>query len=148
MNEQNHSSGNPLHMLEAWLDDMLGRKAPQLPEKWREVIVKITPWITLIIMLFALPALLVLLGLGTIIAPVAFVNGVHTGSMYSIGFILAIISLVLEAIAIPGLFKRSLSTGWRFAYWAILVSALSNIISLQIGSLIFTVLFLYVLFQI
>ena len=148
MNEQNSSSGNPLNALENWFEDIFGRKAPQLPEKWREVIVKITPWVTLIIMLLALPAVLFVLGIGAVVLPVTAVVTMHTGGMYWIGFILAVVALVLEAIAIPGLFKRSLASGWRFVYWASLITAISGLLSLNFGSLIGLAISLYILFQI
>lgn len=151
MEEQHHnpheSGGSYLKQLENWFEENLGRKAPQLPEKWREIIVKIAPWVTLIVMILALPAILIVLGLGTVLTPFAYLGGVTYGAGYMISMGLLIVSLILEVMAIPGLFKRSLK-GWRFAYWATLVSALSYILGLEIVSLIGTVLSLYILFQV
>lgn len=158
MNEQNthpsgeapkhhNSGGSPLKQLESWLEEYLGHKAPQLPEKWRETLVKIIPWITLIIMVLALPVILFALGIGTFVAPFAFYGGLNAGGMYMVGMILSVVSIVLEVMALPGLFKRSMQ-GWRFAYYASLVTAISAIVMFNFSSLIGVIIGLYILFQI
>ena len=53
-----------LDKLDALLDEYLVKKAPEIPTKWKETIVAVSPWATLIIMIIALPALFALLGLG------------------------------------------------------------------------------------
>jgi hypothetical protein len=139
--------GSFMQKLEAWFEEYLGHKAPQLPEKWREVIVKLAPWITLILMLLAIPAILFLLGVGAALAPVAILSGAGNGVLYIVGLALTAVAIILEVMSINGLFKRSI-TGWRYAYWATLVSAVSAIFGGNFGSLIGTVISLYFLFQI
>ena len=63
--------------LEQTLKVYLVDKAPALPEKVKEVIVKYGPWITLIFLVLSLPAILFAFGLGTIVAPFAFLGGVQ-----------------------------------------------------------------------
>jgi hypothetical protein len=58
------------------------------------------------------------------------------------------VSVLLEALSIPGLFKRS-RQGWRYAYYATLVSIAGNLIGLHIVSAIVSALVgFYILFQI
>ena len=67
--------------------------------------------------------------------------------MATVGLLFAIASLVLEAIALPGLFKRS-KAGWNFVFYAVLVSTVSYLLHLDVLSLVFTVVTFYFLFQI
>jgi hypothetical protein len=136
--------------LEDILDLYLVKKAPfQLPANVKEFIVKFGPYITLILMLLALPVILLALGLSAVLLPmVGAVAGVKTGITATLGLVLAIATLVLEAVALPGLFKRS-KVGWNFVFYAVLISAVSYLISLDIFSLIIgTLVSLYFLFQI
>ncbi len=136
--------------LEDVLELYLVKKAPfQIPANIREVIVKFGPYITLVLMVLALPVILVALGLSAVLLPmVGAVAGVTTGIMATVGLVFAIASLVLEALALPGLFKRS-KVGWNFLFYSILVSAVGSLVTFQILSLIIsTLISLYILFQI
>lgn len=137
-----------MKQLETMLEEYLGKKAPQLPSNARETIVSITPWATLIIMLIALPALFALFGLGAMMAPLSFMGGTGSGIHYLLTFVFVGISVVLEVMAIPGLFKRE-KRSWYLVYYAILVTTLYNIITFDLGGVILgSLLPLYVLFQI
>jgi hypothetical protein len=46
----------------------LGQKAPQLPENFRETLVKIAPYVTIVVMLIAIPLLLLALSALGIVA--------------------------------------------------------------------------------
>ncbi len=138
-----------LDKLDALLDEYLVKKAPEIPTKWKETIVAVSPWATLIIMIIALPALFALLGLGVAVSPYAMMSG---NSGWSFGFIISLlllaVSLVLEAMAIPGLFKRS-AKGWKLVYYATLVSFVSGLFNGNvIGNLVGTIIGLYILFQV
>lgn len=124
-------------------------KAPfQLPTGAKEAIVKYGPWIVLILLVLALPAILFAFGLGTILAPFAFLGGVGAGVNFGVGLVFSAAVLVIEAIAIPGLFKRT-AASWRLMYYATLLGAVQNIISFNLGGLVIgTLISLYVLFQI
>lgn len=126
-----------LHTLEQTLDLYLVRKAPAIPENWKEMIARFTPWITLIAIIIALPFIVLPLNhLGV------------TGFMFMIGKAVFVTTLVLQAVAIGGLFKRQ-ARGWRYLFYATLLNAAYNIILFDLVSLfIGTLVSLYILFQI
>lgn len=131
------------------LELYLVKKAPfSLPTGVKEFIVNVGPWITLVLMILTLPVILALLGLGAILAPFSFMGGLNAGFGYIVGIVVAIITLVLEAMALPGLFKRKMA-GWNLVYYAILLQAVEHILRFDIGGLIIgTTLSLYFLFQV
>lgn len=135
-----------LPQLEGWLEEYLGQKAPQLPERWRQTIAKIGPWVTLVVLILTIPALLALLGFGFAVVSTLGV-AVHYGAWSWFIWLLTLGSLVLEIIALPGLFKRT-KFGWSFIFYAALLGGVTNILSINIGGLIGTVLSLYIIFQI
>lgn len=136
-----------LASLETTLDTYLVTKAPRLPENWREVFVKFLPWVTLVLLVLALPALLLLLGVGTFLLPFSFMGGVAAGGAFTVGLVVSIVSLVLEVMALPGLFNRK-RQGWVFIYWATLVGVLSSLLSFSISGVLFSALWLYLIFQV
>lgn len=131
------------------LELYFGKKAPQLPPKAREVLVKIAPYITILGILLLIPAILVLLGLGTMLPTMA--PYASYGYAYNNVMIIAIFSIVLAVlyiIALPGLFHPS-PKGWNFMFYATLVSALQNILMMNLlGLVIGLVISFYILFQI
>ena len=144
------SNKSLIPQLEDMLDLYLVKKAPfQLPANVKEFIVKFGPWITLVLMLLALPIILVALGLSAVLLPmVGAAAGVNTGIMATVSLLFAIAALVLEAIALPGLFKRS-KVGWNFVFYSVLVTAVGDLITFEIfGLIISTLISLYILFQI
>lgn len=150
--EEHASTGAPGHgplaQLEAFLDEYLGRKAPQIPAVWRQRLVTAIPWITLIVFVLSLPAILLILGVGTVFIPGAMMfGGIAGGLGYTVSMIILGASLLLELFALPGLFKHSHS-GWRLLYYAALLSFVSNIIYLSIGGIIGGIIGLWILFQI
>lgn len=138
-----------LGQLEDTFELYLVKKAPfSIPNNWKELIVKFSPWISLILLIIALPAILAIFGLGTLLMPFSFLGGLRGGYNYIFTLVFSGITLVLEALAIPGLFKRSMG-GWKFAYYAALVGALENLITFNLGGLVIGgLLSMYVLFQI
>ncbi len=140
--------GASLGKLETTLEEYLVKKAPfAIPTGIKDFIVMIAPWFTLIGVIMSIPAVLVVFGLGAIVAPMAFLGGAQAGATFSLSIIFLIITLVLNALAIPGLFKRSRS-GWNFVFYATLVGVVQNIVAFNLGGLIIgSVIGLYVLFQ-
>lgn len=134
--------------LEDTLELYLLKKAPSLPEGIKEAIVKFGPWIVLILLIMTLPVILAVFGLGALILPFSVVGGAGFGLTYLLSLGLTIVMLVLEAMAIPGLFKRQMKA-WKLLYYATLVGAVQNVVSFNLGGLIIgTLLGLYILFQI
>lgn len=134
--------------LDKLLEEYLLKKAPALPEGAKEAIVKFAPWITLFMMVLAAPVLLAALGLGTFLTPFAFMGGFNAGFGYMAGLLFTVVIIVLELIALPGLFKREMRS-WRLMYYVTLLNAVHYAISFNIGNLIIgTLISMYILFQV
>jgi len=137
-----------LNQLEDLLHQYLVKKAPALPANVKEAIVKFAPWATLIIFILTLPAILVIFGLGGLVAPFSFLGGLTAGTAFILTFAFSGVQLILEAMAIPGLFKNQ-RRAWNLLYWATLLGGVQNIVTFNVGSLIIgTLLSLYILFQV
>jgi hypothetical protein len=134
--------------LETNLDLYLVKKAPVLPDNIKEFMVKYSPYLLLIVVVFSLPSILFALGLGALLTPFAFLGGVRYGFSFSITSLILLASVILDILAIPGLFSRSLS-GWRKIYYATLLTALHSLLNFSLGNFIFgTIISLYFLFQV
>lgn len=134
--------------LEKLLEEYLVKKAPALPDGIKEAIVKFGPYLALVLLLMALPVVLGAFGLGGFLLPVSYMAGVRFGLNYTISMIFTIIVMALELIALPGLFKRKISS-WNLMFYATLVEAVHNLVLFNLGGLIIgTLLGLYILFQI
>lgn len=134
--------------LEETLEVYLVDKAPKLPENIKEIIVKFAPWISLIVLVVTLPAILLAFGLGALVAPFAFLGGLHAGVSFGVGMLFGAVILVLEALAIPGLFGRKRSA-WNLLFYASILGAVQNLISFNLGGLIIgTLVSFYFLFQV
>jgi hypothetical protein len=139
--------------LEKFFEDLFLKKIPwQLPVKAKEVIVKIAPWIVLIILIVSIPGILAVFGLSAFVGGMATYYGAHLGSRFYLGWIVLVVQFILMAMSFSGLKQRKLK-GWRFAYYSSLVSAVYGVISAYnisgiIWSLISAGIGLYILFQV
>ncbi|HRY31004.1 MAG TPA: hypothetical protein P5328_01270 [Candidatus Paceibacterota bacterium] len=123
------------------LDTYLGKKAPQLPKAAKEWIVKYAPYLIIIgLILLALSVLSYMR-----ISSYARFFYYSYGPSMSISVILEVIAIILYAIALPGLFKKSAS-GWNFSFYGAIVSSISSFEPISI--IISLLVSLYVLFQI
>ncbi|MEK7185854.1 MAG: hypothetical protein AAB675_00625 [Patescibacteria group bacterium] len=142
---------NPLAQLEETLDEYFGKKAPALPQNIKEILVKIAPYLVIIGLIFTIPAILILFGLGsvaTVLAPVGGAQSVATVPTMWVGILLLVPVVILEAMAVPGLFSRKIGA-WRFVFWATLISIVSSLVQIQIlGALLSAVIGFYILFQV
>lgn len=137
-----------LNQLEDTLSLYLVKKAPALPSGLKEFIVKYGPWITLVLIVLTLPLILAVFGLGTVLAPFSFMGGLRVGTGYIVTLVLSAVQLVLEAMAIPGLFKRQ-KKAWNLLFYATLIGVVENVVRFDVGGLIIgSLLSLYILFQI
>lgn len=145
--------GGMFKKLEVTLDEYLGKKAPQLPKEWKEIIVKFAPYLAILYVIFGAFSFLALLGLGAFLAPLGFVGGMMTGRPFlGVGYIVNVlffgVMILLEGLAISGLFSRS-KKAWTFLYWSALVGVVQNIVSFNVGGLIIGgLLSMYFLFQV
>lgn len=156
-NAQNAKANFSLVALEGWLEKYFVKKAPwQIPGNGREVIVKLIPWLNLILLILLLPALLVIFSLGSAIGVLAPSVGVAVGPLYYLALLVLLAQAVMMAIALPGLFKRK-RTAWLLIYYATLISAVYALVDWIarpiavfgfIWSLVATAISLYILFQV
>lgn len=145
-----------LSQLEALLDEYMVNKAPfALPKEVKEFIVNVSPYLVIIFALLALPLIFAALGLTAILSPFAMLGGYGYGYGFSWGFFAiiglasAVITMILEIIAVPGLFKRTRGA-WTLLFYASIVSLIGSILSLSgiIGGIIGAIIGWYILFQV
>ncbi|MDO8609713.1 MAG: hypothetical protein Q7R95_04140, partial [bacterium] len=142
-----------LVQLEDTLELYLVKKAPfTLPDNVKEIIVKFAPYLSILMLVVAIPGILLALGLGSVVAPFTAMMGPQYAVSYGMGYVVSMavlaVSVVLEAMAVPGLFSRSLKA-WHLLFYASLISAVSSLLSGQIVSAIIgAVIGLYFLFQV
>ena len=150
--EQKNVKGD-ISQFEAFLEEYLVKKAPfAIPAGGKEFIVKVAPYLIIIFAVIAIPGILLALGATTILAPFAAVGyafGHGFGFLALISLIISIIAVVLELVAVPGLFKRS-KGGWRMVFYASIVSLIGSIISVTgiITGIIGAIIGWYILFQV
>ncbi len=139
---------NSLAALDKNLDLYLVKKAPALPKGAKEAIVQFGPWVVLVLFVLSLPLILALFGIGTAMAPFAMMGGANNGILYMVSLVILAASLVLEAMAIPGLFKRQ-KQAWMLMFYSTLLGAASSLLNFNIFNLIIgTLISLYILYQV
>lgn len=129
-----------------FLNFYLVEKAPfQLPEGLKEFIVQYGPWITVVLLVLSLPALLVMLGIGTALVPFGGV-GYATGFGYLT--LVLIVQLGLTVAALPGLFARKMS-GWNLMFYAKIAGVVFSLLSgALVGAIVGGLINFYILFQV
>lgn len=142
---------NSLGQLEGTLNEYFDKKAPMLPQNAKEIIVKIAPFLAIVSVIFTLPAILLLFGLGgvaTVLAPFGDVRSVTLIPTMWVSILLLVPVVILEVMAIPGLFAKT-AVAWKYMYWAQLITIVSSLIQLNImGALLSALIGFYILFQI
>jgi len=144
------SKNNFLKQMEDFFDLYLHKKIPfQLPSNAKEYIVKFGPWLILVI--------IILVGLNVLQYLAGMLNGgagiitfvLYANIIYSpLSAIIILLQIILLAMALQGLFKRSIRA-WYLLYYVALLSALGQLVTGQvIGAIISLGLSLYLLFQI
>jgi len=129
--------------LEDTLAEYLIDKAPALPKNIKSILVAIIPWFTLIGVILSIPLLLAALGLSAFVLP--FANTSMHENIFSL--LLLLVTVVLEAMAIPGLMKKQ-RQGWLWLFYADLVGVVSTLLTLSVGGIIGTIIGFYILFQV
>ena len=131
------------------LEDIFGKKAPQLPKGAKDFLVKYAPIFAIIgVVIYAL-GILALLGIGAVATPFAAAVGA-TG--FFTGVLFGVVTLGIEGglllLAIPGLKKRSMQ-GWNLLFYSEVVSIVANVLQINILSAVISfVVGFYILFQI
>lgn len=140
-----------LKKLEALLDEYMIKKAPfALPKEVKEFIATISPYLIIIFAIMGLPVILVAMGFSAFLTPLAMMSGYGHGWGFGaiISLVVASITIVMELIAVPGLFKRT-KGAWRLLFYASIVSLIGSILSVQgiVGGIIGAIIGWYILFQ-
>lgn len=132
-----------IKMMEEWFG-----KLPELPKNWKEVIVKITPWIALIFGVLGLIGSLVAVGLLTFLAPFILLGGgVGRAGGGVVGAVLALVASVLLLVAFPGT-KAGKAQGWKMLFYSEAVSLISSIVAFSTAGVVGSLVGFYILFQI
>jgi hypothetical protein len=152
MTEEKKEIKGGLDQLEAMLDEYMVKKAPfALPKEVKEFIVKVSPYLIIIFAIMALPLIFTALGLTAMVTPFAMMGGYGYGWGFGtiISLVVAIITLVMEVMAVPGLFKRT-KGAWKLVFYASIVSLIGGILSISgiIGAIIGAIIGWYILFQV
>lgn len=117
----------------------------------REFLVKAAPYLVIIFLVMSLPAILMLLGMGSWLGGmVPQTMGMMAGfsAMMLVYGILAAAVFVMEAVAVPGLFART-KKGRNWLYYAQVLSFVVSLLSGSVlGAIIGAAIGLYILFQI
>lgn len=138
-----------LNQLEETLELYFGKKAPAMPLGIKETLANIGPWILMIMLVLTVPGLLAAFGVGTILSPLSYFYGsISTGFNFILSWIILVAIVVLEVKALPGLFKRQMSS-WRLLFYASLLGSIQSLVSLNILSFVVgSAISMYILFQI
>lgn len=127
---------------------VLSKSIPGLPDNVKELIVKLSPWFAVISMIMLAPIILAALGISAIALPFSYLGGLNMGLGYTIGLVFSFGMIVLQLMAIPGLFKRQLSA-WRLMFYATLLSLVQQLLSFNLGGLVIgAMISFYFLFQV
>lgn len=148
--KKNNSIQEYLEQFESFLEIYFLKKAPALPKGGKEFIVKFAPWLIVLGLIISIPSLVTLFGVSTMISanPYGSVVAASLGPSYYISIAFAVIIIVMEIIALPGLFARS-KKGWNFIFYTSILSSISSLISLNLAGLIIGALIsFYLLFQV
>lgn len=142
-----------MEQLEKFFEDLFLKKVTyQLPVKAKEVIVQIAPWVTLIIVIISLPAVLGLFGVGSMMTGAGAYFGITLGTRYYLGLIVLLIQIIIMALSISPLLKRQ-AKGWKLVYYSELISFVYALVSsYALGSIIWALISLaigmYIIFQV
>ncbi|MES2518073.1 MAG: hypothetical protein V4585_08200 [Bacteroidota bacterium] len=127
--------------LEKELEPIFTKQLPPFPDNIKDLFVKIAPFLAIIGVVFGILGV----GFGALLSPLAWFAG---SFIYGIGMIFLLIMVVLEGLAIPGLFNQK-KDGWKYMYYAQFVSLIYNLcLGSWIGGLIGAFIGFWILFQI
>ncbi len=142
-----------LNEADKFFEDIYIKKAPfNIPENWKEIIVKVAPYLNILGIIMALMALPVLLGFGALSSMLGVASGAALNPLNNIFGILTLVftlaSLVLSIMAAQGLFKRKASA-WKLLFYNSLLNAVQSVLMLNITGLVVTfIIGFYVLYQV
>ncbi len=126
--------------VEQTLEQHLGATSKvQLPTNMRAGFVRFLPWVALLFLPIHFAGVLLLLGISALATLV--------GSTSIVGALVSAGVLVLDVIALPGLFGRT-RHGWAFFVYAIALGAVGNVLSFSLFGLVVSAALLWLAFQV
>ena len=105
--------------LEAELEPIFTKQLPAFPENIKDLFVKIAPFLAIIGVVFGVLGV----GITAVLSPFAWFAG---SIMYGLGMVFLLVMVVLEGLAIPGLFNQK-KDGWKYMYYAQFISVIYNL---------------------
>jgi hypothetical protein len=105
--------------LEKELEPIFTKQLPAFPENIKDLFVKIAPFLAIIGVVFGVLGV----GLTALFSPFAWFAG---SFIYGLGMIFLLIMVILDALAIPGLFAQKMQ-GWKYMYYAQFVSLIYSL---------------------
>lgn len=141
------------NQLEAILDEYMVKKAPfALPAEAKEFIVKVAPYLIILFAIMSLPLIFGAIGLTAVLSPFAMMGGYGYGNWgfsMIVSLAVAAISMIMEVMAVPGLFKRT-KASWKLVFYASIISLIGGILAIHgiVGAIIGTIIGWYILFQV
>lgn len=119
-------------------------KAPHLPKSWRDLIVKVVPWLALIFGILGILGGISALG----VSPAAALGGVNNSFTLIVAGIAGIISSVLSLMAFPHL-RAHAYRGWQLSAYALVVNIIASVVTLDLlGAVLGFLIGFYFLFEI
>ncbi len=133
---------NPDKPLEKELLPLFTSKAPfQLPTEWKDFIVKVSPYIMLILV----PLTILAIGFT---AFASIFTTISSSPLYGLATVATLGGLICSLLSIKGLFDRK-REGWVWSYYAFILFLISDLLHFQFIDAIITFLISgYFLFQI
>jgi len=155
--EKKQTAAAATNQLETMLDEYMVKKAPfALPKEVKEFIATVSPYLIIIFAVMGLPLIFAAIGLTTLFGSVGMMGGYGYGYGYGYGWgfgaivslVVAVITIVMEVMAVPGLFKRT-KGAWKLLFYASIVSLIGGILSVTgiVSSIIGAIIGWYILFQ-
>lgn len=148
-----YTSG-PVLELEKLLNEYLIKKAPfSFPEGVKEFIASVSPYLIIILAILALPVILAAIGFSAFLAPFAIlgmaVSGHGWGFVPIVSLVVAVAVVIMELMAVPGLFKRTKSS-WKLLFYASIVSLIGSMVTISgiVSGIIGALIGWYILFQV
>lgn len=137
-----------LKKTEAFFDQYLGKQAPSFPDNLKQGIVQFGPWILVVLLIIGFFGIFAGFGLMIAQVPALLGRGLGEALVVITSMVLTIGIFILQALAVPGLFKTK-KNAWYMVYYATLLGFVQALLVMNIlfGTL-FTILGLYILFQI
>lgn len=126
------------------LNEYLGKKAPQLPVAFKELLVKLAPYLCLLGILGSLSAfryigLVGAYGVGSV--------GVSWHYYSGVAWVGGVACIVLSCLALPGLFNPS-ARGWTMLFYGLVVRVVMSCLFFSGGGLVGAAIVAYFLFQV